>query len=176
MMEKKTSKNVIEKVISGLNWDPILEVNKYFKIGVGEGAMAIPGLKRKIFGEDITKSDLKSELRSILKHVISNDLSEFFYGPWIIIWTNSEWLQAEGNLEDGTQIELEIDSTLEVIYSPQRIFVTISNPHEEEGEEDSSIVKLESMLKEALNSEKFELASKLRDAIDLQKGPPPEDK
>lgn len=175
-MEKKATKLLVEKVISSLNWDAILEVNKYFKSGSGEGSIGIPGIKRKSFSGDLTKADFKSELRAILKHVISNDLAEFFYGSWIIIWNNGDWGPDLEDLDSGdAKVGLSIDSSLEVIYSPQRIFVT-SGLKEELQIEESDINRLENMLKEALGSEKYELASKIRDIINLQKETPDEDK
>ncbi len=175
-MEKKTSKQLIEKVISSLNWDSIFEVNKYFKIGIGEGAIAIPGIKRKSFSDGLSKSDFKSELRSILKHVISNNLSEFFYGSWIIIWSDGEWdvEMDEPDMADA-KIGFSMDSSLEVIYSPQRVFVT-SGHKEELPVDESDMNRLESMLKDALDSEKYELASKIKEIINLQKEGSDEDK
>lgn len=185
-MEKKNHK-LIDKVISGLDWDSILEVNKCFKIGVGEGTNAIPGLKRKIFSDDLTKSDLKAELKSLLKHVLDNNLPELYYGPWMIYWMDAEWVfeaQDQDGEDDDDQdgmeinITLEIDSNLEVIYSPQRILVL--DPVEKEGiraeKTGSEVDQLEAMLKKALESEKYELASKIKDLIGLQKGDSSEDK
>jgi hypothetical protein len=185
-MEKKNTK-LIDKVISGLDWDSIFEVNKCFKIGVGEGTTAIAGVKRKVFSDELTKADIKSELKALLKYVIENDLAELYYGTWMIFWVNSEWIEIEtdsDDLEDDQdneiQISLEIDSTLEVIYSPQRICVVGgagSNPKDSNSaKEDSDVNRLESMLKKALDSEKYELASKIRDILRLQKGDPSEDK
>ena len=175
-MEKKASKQLIEKVISSLNWDSISEVNKYFKVGIGEGAIAIPGIKRKPFSEGLSKSDFKSELRSILKHVISNNLSEFFYGSWIVIWSDGEWdMEMEDPDMTDAKIGFSTDSSLEVIYSPQRIFVT-SGHKDELSVDESDVNRLESMLKDALDSEKYELASKIKEIIKLQKEGPAEDK
>ena len=65
--------------------------------------------------------------------------------------------------------ELEYkDITLEVIYSPQRI-CAIENSLLKDGKgEDSDEVKLEVMLRKALEKEQYELASKIRDVIKLQ--------
>ena len=184
-MEKKNYK-LIDKVISGLDWDSILEVNKCFKIGVGEGTNAIPGVKRKSFSEDLNKSDLKSELKALLKHVLDNNLAELYYGPWMIYWMDSDWIfesqgqeNDDGDLDEGEiNITLELESNLEVIYSPQRILVLeplekVEGRSEKTG---SEVDQLEAMLKKALESEKYELASKIRDLIGLQKGDPAEDK
>jgi hypothetical protein len=182
-MDKKYTK-IVDKVISGLDWDAIFEVNKSFKIGVGEGTQAISGIKRKAFSPGITKNDYKAELKYLLKHVIENDIAELFYGTWMIFWTNSDWVQIESDItfddsseDDGIpQIQFEIDSTLEVIFSPQRIMVLENSSKGGTINEDSDVNRLESMLKKALDQEKYELASKIRDIIILQKGEPYEDK
>lgn len=189
-MDKRKTK-LVEKVISGLDWDSILEVNKCFKLGTGEGSTIIPGIKRKPFGESLSKNDLKNELKNLLKHVLENGISDFSYGPWLIYWTDSDWISFEGNIdfygdqeegeegEDSSGIRVEIDSSLEVIYSPQRIFLISPSP-KNENEKENSIVSdsdhLERMLKKALESEKYELASKIKDLISLQKGDLTEDK
>jgi len=182
-MEKRSSK-MIDKVISSLDWDSILEVSKCFKMGVGEGTTAIPGVKRKIFGDGLNKSDLKAELKSLLKHVIQNGLPELYYGAWMIYWVDSQWVnQKYGDIEiemdeDGGEIKIELDvaSTLEVVYSPQRVCVISDETKEEVINEDSDMKRLESMLKKALDSEKYELATMIRDVIKLQKEEPTEDK
>ena len=51
---RKDFRKLIEKVIQNLDWDTIFEIHKAFKFGIGEGSEVIPGLKRKIFSEDLT--------------------------------------------------------------------------------------------------------------------------
>lgn len=181
-MDKKYSK-IIEKALSSFDWNSIFEVSKCFNMGIGEDSNAIPGVKRKIFSEGITKNDIKNELKNLLKHVIQNDLVELYYGPWIIYWVNSEWSSEKyGNIEieiddeDNIKTTLEMDSALDIIYSPQRVYVVMSDSKDKYIKEDSDIKKLESMLKKALDSENFELATKIRDLIKLQKEGPDEDK
>jgi hypothetical protein len=183
-MEKRNSK-IIDKVISSLDWDFIFEVNRCFKMGVGEGTTAIPGVKRKVFSDDLSKSDLKAELKSLLKYVIKEGLPELYYGAWMIYWADSKWVtQKYGDIEfeiegeeGGIQIGLEVNSTLEVVYSPQRVCVVSDEVSEEIiSNEDTDAKRLESMLKKALDSENYELATKIRDVIKLQKDDLPEDK
>jgi hypothetical protein len=82
-MNKDNSK-LIEKTISSLDWDSICSAGKIFKFGVGEGVTAIPGMKKKNNGEEISKNDYKAELKALLKYVVENDISELVYGPWVI--------------------------------------------------------------------------------------------
>lgn len=176
-MKNKHSK-IIDKVISSLDWDAIFEVNKCFKHGVGEGISAIPGVKRKTFTDGITKNDIKNELRSLLKYVIENDYAELIYGYWMIFWNNSDWVEAElkkikeemDDEDDMDLSEISIDNSLEVIYSPQRTFIMEPRKADVTVEgEDKDVANLESMLKKALESEQYELASKIRDVIKIQK-------
>lgn len=175
---RKGNNKLIDKVISSLDWDAIYEVNKCFKHGVGDGTSAIPGVKRKPFADGITKNDIKNELKSLLKYVIENDLAEVIYGYWMIFWNNAEWSEESISQlrdqydEDGEDDEdfdaIILDSTLEVIYSPQRICAIENTQLKDIKREDSDMSNLESMLKKALSREQYELASKIRDVIKLQ--------
>jgi hypothetical protein len=174
---RRGNNKLIDKVISSLDWDAIYEVNKCFKHGVGDGTSAIPGVKRKPFADGITKNDIKNELKSLLKYVIENDLAELIYGYWMIFWNNAEWSEESINqlrdqYDDDDDDEdfdaIILDSTLEVIYSPQRICAIENTQLKDIKGEDSDMSNLESMLKKALAREQYELASKIRDVIKLQ--------
>ncbi len=182
----KQSNKLIDKVISSLDWDSILEVNRCFKIGVGEGTSVIPGLKRKVFSDSLTKTDIKSELKILLKYAIQNDIAELFYGPWMIFWVNGEWveIQREDDEDDEDDddrdtkagINFNFDSSLEVIYSPQRIHIVGNSDKNDLTHDESDVTRLEAMLKKALDSENYELASKIKDLLALQNGEAAEDK
>jgi hypothetical protein len=165
-MYKENSK-LIEKTISSLDWDSISNAGKIFKFGVGEGVTAIPGMKKKSFTEEITKNEYKAELKSLLKYVVENDISELVYGPWVIFWFNTEWdLDIEEDEED--EIESQLGSSIEVIYSPQRICLANVVGKSDYKIEETDFDKLENMLKKAIDSENYELASKIRDVIKYQ--------
>ena len=140
------------------------------------GIRTIPGVKRKPFADGISKNDIKNELKSLLKYVIENDLAELIYGYWMIFWNNAEWSEESINqLRDQYDDEDEedfdaiiLDSTLEVIYSPQRICAIENTQLKDLKGEDSDMSNLETMLKKALSREQYELASKIRDVIKLQ--------
>jgi hypothetical protein len=179
-MKKNSSENkLVDKVIASLDWDSIFEVNKCFKIGVGEGTSVIPGIKRKVFGDALTKNDIKGELKTLLRYVIENDIAELFYGPWLIFWTNGDWINFELDMDDeddipetfgdpNNEVEIAFDSTLEVIYSPQRIMVAGNSPQQDLIKDDSDTLKLETMLKKALLSENYEIANKIKELLALQ--------
>lgn len=180
-MKRNSSENkLVDKVISSLDWDSIFEVNKCFKIGVGEGTSVIPGIKRKVFGDTLTKNDIKGELKTLLKYVIDNDIAELFYGPWLIFWTNGDWIKFDLEMDDddddapehfgesNNEIEIAFDSTLEVVYSPQRIIVAGNSHQQDFIKDDSDTLKLETMLKKALLSENYEVANKIKELLALQ--------
>jgi hypothetical protein len=169
-----------------LDWDSIIEVNKCFKIGVGEGTSVIPGIKRKVFSDILNKNDIKSELKILLNYAIDNDIAELFYGPWMIFWDNGEWVELRNDDEDEedepiggdikTGLDIRFDSSLEVIYSPQRIHVIGNTGKSDLTKDESDINRLEEMLKKAIATENFELATKIKDLLALQNGEASEDK
>ena len=188
---KKPNNKLIDKVISSLDWDSIIEVNKCFKIGIGEGTSVIPGIKRKVFSDTLNKNDIKSELKILLNYAIENDIAELFYGPWMIFWDNGEWVELRADDDDyddddyddepiggGIKAGLNIrfDSSLEVIYSPQRIHVIGNTEKTDLAKDESDINRLEAMLKKAIETENFELATKIKDLLALQNGEASEDK
>jgi hypothetical protein len=188
---KNLNSKLIDKVTSSLDWDAIFEVNNCFKQGVGHGTSAIPGVRRKTWSDGITKADLKNELKSLLRYVIENDIAELAHGYWLIFWDNVEWKEdqfeefkrriedEEIEGEDKFNIvweDIEFESTLEVIYSPQRICVVDNTGRVSPQSEDSDISRLELMLEKALSSEQYELASKIKDVINLQKSQEESDK
>ena len=132
---RKDFQKLIDTTISSLDWDSIYQVHKVFKFGVGEGSEVIPGIKRKVYSDSLSKTDIKNELKSLIRFAIENDVSKLAYGQWMIFWFNQEW----GNVESDQEEELDeledqgddfpsFDSRLEVIYSPQRICLTVNAP------------------------------------------------
>jgi hypothetical protein len=177
---KKPNNKLIDKVISSLDWDSIIGVNKCFKIGVGEGTSVIPGIKRKVFSDTLNKNDIKSELKILLNYAIENDIAELFYGPWMIFWVNGEWVELSDDDDDEDDepisgdikagLNIRFDSSLEVIYSPQRIHVIGNTEKTDLAKDESDINRLEAMLKKAIETENFELATKIKDLLALQNG------
>lgn len=168
----KEQQKLIDKLIQSLDWDTIFEIHKSFRFGVGEGSEIIPGLKRKVFSESLTKSDLKNELKTLLKFAIENDHPKVIYGQWMIFWFNQDWdieIPMEKYMEfeeDEDLEEFSFDSRLEVFYAPQRIAISANLSSEENTmNPDSDFSTIESMLEKALRSENYELASKLREVL-----------
>jgi hypothetical protein len=170
---RKDFQKLIDTTISSLDWDSIYQVHKVFKFGVGEGSEVIPGIKRKIYSESLTKNDIKNELKSLIKFAIENDVSKLAYGQWMIFWFNQEWgnieIDQDQELDESDSPEEEIanfDSRLEVIYSPQRICLTV-NAAPSQISENPGYKILSDMMESALKKENYELAKKIKDILDL---------
>ena len=168
----KEQQKLVDKLIQSLDWDTIFEIHKTFRFGVGEGSEIIPGLKRKVFSDSLTKTDIKNELKTLLKFAIENDQPKVIYGQWMIFWFNQDWdieIPMEKYIEfeeDEDLEEFSFDSRLEVFYAPQRIAITANLGSEGNTmNPDSDFSTIESMLEKALRSENYELASKLREVL-----------
>jgi len=178
---RKDFTRLIEKLVQSLDWDTIFGVHKTFKFGIGEGSEVIPGLKRKIYSESLTKNDVKNELKALLRFVVNNDISKFSYGPWMIFWFNQDWdiiFEEDENLEGELEIDdYRVESRLEVLFSPQRICLTVDAKPEEVGDalsnEEAVLTK---MLKKALKSENYEIAGKIQELLDLNNSESTSDK
>lgn len=173
-MDKEQQK-LVDKLIQSLDWDTIFEIHKTFRFGVGEGSEIIPGLKRKVFSDTLTKTDIKNELKTLLKFAIENDHPKIIYGQWMIFWFNQDWdieIPIEKYIEfeeDEDLEEFSFDSRLEVFYAPQRIAISANLSSEENiMKPDSDFSTIESMLEKALRSENYELASKLREVLNYK--------
>lgn len=171
----------MEKLVQSLDWDTIFGVHKTFKFGIGEGSEVIPGLKRKIYSESLTKNDVKNELKALLRFVINNDVSKFSYGPWMIFWFNQDWdiiFEEDEEFEGDLEIDdFKVESRLEVLFSPQRICLTVDAKPEEAGDalsnEEAVLTK---MLKKALKAENYEMAGKIQELLDLNNSEAASDK
>jgi protein-arginine kinase activator protein McsA len=67
--------------------------------------------------------------------------------------------------EEDDGIEAQIGSSIEVIYSPQRICLSNVMGKLDYKIEETDFDRLDNMLKKAIDSENYELASKIRDVI-----------
>jgi len=172
----KDFQKLIDKLIQSLDWDSIFTIHQAFKFGVGEGSEVIPGLKRKVFSENLSKNDIKNELKTLLKFVIENDLNKMVYGQWMIFWFNQEWdidqeLEMGEDIDEDEEMEIEFyitESRIEVIYAPQRICLTVdANSGQLPVAAQSDYSTLQSMLEKALAKEDYELAQKLQEILKL---------
>ena len=141
---KTNHEKMIQEVVKTINWNRI----KYFH--------QVFGIKWQFEEKDghiverfPTISELKEELRSLLKFAISKNTKSLDYGNWLIFWTD----------EDAALREGLASARLEAIFSLEETFV-IDNSNEED-----AVALLETKLENAIKSEKYEEAAKLRDKI-----------
>jgi hypothetical protein len=141
---KSNREKMIQEVIKTINWNRIKYFHQVFGI-----KWQFEEKEGHIIERFPTISELKEELRSLLKFTIENNTKTLDYGNWLIFWTDEETAKKEG-LESAR---------LEAIFSLEETFV-IDN-----SSDDDAVKILESKLDEALREEKYEEAAKLRDKI-----------
>jgi hypothetical protein len=142
---------------------------------IGNETTQIPGIKKLQRGIKLTEEHIKEEVLNLLNHIVENDISQFIYGPWNIIWVNGEWeIEVEGdpseseNPEDGEGEFIPlIESVLEVYFSPMVVISREVVIEEDTIEKKEETRDLERDLKKALEDENYELASRIRDLIDI---------
>ena len=141
---KKNQEVMIQDVIKGINWSKIrffyqaFDIKWQFEEKDGYIIEKIPSI-----------SDLKDELRTLLKYVMLKDLPTLDYGNWVIYWHSEERARIEND-----------SARLEAIFS-----VESSISIEEKGEQLQDIETLKNSLKKAIEEEKYEDAAKIRDKI-----------
>lgn len=141
---KPNQERMIQEVVKSINWNRI----KYFH--------QVFGIKWQFEEKDgyvveryPTVSELKEELRTLIKFAIEKNQRELDYGNWIIRWTDDENAKKEG-LQSAR---------LEAIFSLEETLVVDNN------EEELSIQALNAKLDKAVTSEDYEAAAKIRDKI-----------
>ena len=109
--------------------------------------------------------------------MVENDISQYMYGPWNVIWVNGEWeMEIPETDDNGKEIENGestfipiMESMLEVYFSPMVVVSRETVLTDEEIDEKPETADLQKQLDKALNDENYELASKLRDLIEVYK-------
>ena len=174
MAISEKNKVLINRVIDTIDWDLIFRFYKLVGRSVGAETTQIQGIKKLEKGTKLSNDHVKEEVRNVISHVVENDISEFMYGPWNVIWVNGEW-EAEIPETDENGKEIEggesqfvpiLESLLEVHFSPM---VVISKEVVKSIDEDvdQSTLDLQKQLDKAIDDENYELASKIRDLIDI---------
>ena len=145
---KTNYEKMIQDVIKSINWNRIKYFHQVF--GIKWQFEEKSGYIAERFP---TVSELREELRTLLKFVINKNTKTLDYGNWLIFWTNEEDAYKEGL--SGAK--------LEAIFSLEECFVIDSDP------EKDTICVLENKLELAIQNEKYEEAAKLRDKIKEKK-------
>ena len=141
---KNNHEKMIQEVVKTINWSRI----KYFH--------QVFGIKWQFEEKDghiierfPTISELKEELRSLLKFAITQNTKSLDYGNWLVFWTDEAAAEREGLSS----------ARLEAIFSLEETFVIDNNSDED------AVKILENKLEDAVQNEKYEEAAKLRDKI-----------
>lgn len=141
---KNNHENMIQEVVKTINWNRIKYFHQVFGI-----KWQIEEKNGHIVERFPTISELKEELRSLLKFAITRNTRSLDYGNWLIFWTDEEAAEREGLAS----------ARLEAIFSLEETFVIDNNSDED------AVRILETKLEEAVKKEKYEEAAKLRDKI-----------
>ena len=180
MVISEKNKLLINRVLDTIDWDLIFKFYKLVGRSVGTETTQIPGVKKLAKGIKLDKSHIRDEINSVINHIVENDLSQFIYGPWNVVWVNGEWemempeIDENGNEIPGgnTNFIPIIESILEIHFSPMVVIskeIVVDEDGEEITEEPQETIGLKKQLDKALEEENYELASKIRDLIEMYK-------
>jgi len=174
-MEKysEVNKGIIEKSINSFDWDDINKMYKILGIKVGSQTIKIDGLNKK---GKTTPETIKKEIELVLNYIIDNDIPEFSYGPWTILWVNGEWeieIAADRPGDESLIVPI-MESKLQIHFIPQSttikelLDIDLDEDYydEEENKEIDEVLVFEARLKKAIDNEDWMIASKLRDLIE----------
>jgi len=145
---KANYEKMIQEVIKSINWNRIKHFHQVFKI-----KWQFEEKDGNITERFPTISELKEELKALLKFTISKNTKSLDYGNWLIFWTDEDTAAREGLSS----------ARLEAIFSLEETFV-IDNSADED-----AIKILETKLERAIEAEKYEEAARLRDKINERK-------
>ena len=179
MIISEKNQVLINRILETIDWSLILKFYKLVGRTIGTESAQIPGIKKLEKKTKITEDHIKNEVLHIINHVVENDISQYVYGPWSLLWVNGEWemevpqTDEDGNeIEDGDSMFIPImESMLEVYFSPMMV-VSKEIVLTDEDLEDNEKIETEDLQKQldkALKDENYELASKIRDLIDIYK-------
>jgi hypothetical protein len=172
MIISEKNRSLIERVLETVDWATIFKFYKLVKRKIGLEAAGIPGIKKLKSGEKLSPDHIKEEVKCLLHHVVENDLSQFVYGPWYILWVNGEWeveIEKEDESDEPTFLPI-LESVLELSFSPMvviskenLIFEEIQNNFDDLNRE-----TLNERLEKAVDEENYELASEIKNLIEIQ--------
>lgn len=177
MVISEKNKTLINRVIETIDWPLIHKFYKLVGRTIGTETTQIPGIKKLDKKTKLSEDHIKEEVLHVINHVVENDISQYIYGPWNVIWVNGEWeMEIPETDDEGKEIENGestfipiMESMLEVYFSPMVVVSRETVLTDEEVEEKPETADLQKQLEKALSDENYELASKLRDLIDIYK-------
>lgn len=175
MTISEKNKILINRVVNTIDWPLIHKFYKLVGRKIGTETTQILGIKKLDKKIKLTEIHIKEEVLHVINHVVENDISQFMYGPWNVVWVNGEWemeipeTDNKGNeILDGESTYVPIlESMLEVYFSPMTVISKETVLDEQDLGEKSDGIDLNIQLEKALKEENYELASKIRDLIDI---------
>ena len=91
MLISDKNKILINRVIETIDWPLIHKFYKLVGRTIGTETTQIPGIKKLDKRTKLTDKHIKEEVFNVINHVVENDISQYMYGPWNVIWVNGEW-------------------------------------------------------------------------------------
>lgn len=177
MVISEKNKLLINRVLDTIDWSLIHKFYKMVGRTVGTETTQIPGVKKLPKGTKLTTDHIRDEINNLINHIVENDISQFMYGPWNVVWVNGEWEMEIPEMDDdgnevpggGTNFFPILESVLEIHFSPMVVISKEVVVEEEEIMENPETIDLNKQLEKALKDENYELASKIRDLIEIYK-------
>ena len=129
MVISEKNKILISRVINTIDWPLIHKFYKLVGRTIGTETIQISGIKKLDKKTKLNEDHIKDEVLHVINHVVENDISQYMYGPWNVIWVNGEWemeipeTDEKGNeILDGESTFVPIlESMLEVYFSPMNV-------------------------------------------------------
>ena len=138
---------LVNDVVKSINWN---RINYYHRVfGIKWQFQEKEGSIAERFP---TVSDLKEELRTLLRFIMNKDTPVLEYSNWLILWTSEEMAKKQGT--DSAR--------LEAIFSLESSIAIDTSSKELEG-----IDVVNKKMEEAVVKEDYEKAAKLRDKLVL---------
>jgi hypothetical protein len=172
MSNSEINLGLIQKTLNSFDWEDIGKMYKILGLKIGTQPIKIDGLNKK---EKTNPDSIKKEVELVLNYIVSNDIPELKYGPWIIYWVNGEWeMEIESEDQGGEPLIVPImESKMEIHFIPQSstikelLDIDLDEDYDEDiSDKEQEILYFESRLKKAIDSEDWMVASRLRDLIE----------
>ena len=105
MVISEKNKVLINRVIDTIDWPLIHKFYKLVGRTIGMETTQIPGIKKLEKKVKLNEDHIKDEVLHVINHVVENDISQYMYGPWNVIWVNGEWeMEIPETDENGKEI------------------------------------------------------------------------
>lgn len=177
MSISKKNQELIEKILNDIDWKLIYKFYKVMNRNVGYESIQIPNMKKVNKKYKLRKEHIREEVRSIINYIVENNIPEFTYGPWNLVWINGEWeVEVNDNNNDNNNDILAninksiyvpiLESTLKISFTPLVVIrKDLVNNLIKDDITTKSDEELQKELEKAIKDENYELAAKIRNYI-----------